>query len=415
MFRYETVGDGRRPPWWRTTGYVLIVAALSLISVAFSPLGVEMTTPNTSGAFLIAAMGVLLLAVASPVVLFWRHRAPFIVALTTAVVPLLVPLGNALPLTALASLIGRRRGPAVIATTVFTAVASSTVVLLDLSHQPVAASFWKSILGPVGADPNEDLVVGWVEPVAIIVVQLALAIGSGLLVRARRVTQGAIRAVDAERAVSDRLGDEVARRQERERIAREVHDAMGHRLSLLNLHAGALEANSAEDPRLAQSAHLVRESAGAAMDDLRSLLDVLREPVGADAPAVPLSELATVVGESFGAGQPLNSSIFIADPDSADPALSRAVFRIVQEVLTNARKHAPSETVFLTVNGGRDQGIVIEARNRYLGGWGAGTSGATRGLGGIRERAELLGGSTSFGVDGPWFRVTVRLPWRSAA
>lgn len=163
--------------------------------------------------------------------------------------------------------------------------ATTAAVLIDLSHQPLEASFWKSLLAPVGTDPSGELRVGVVEPIVIVVAQLALTLGLGLLVRARRQERRAASAAADERAASDRLGDEVARRQERERIAREVHDAMGHRLSLLNLHAGALEANSTENPRVAESAQLVRDSAGAAMEDLRSLLDVLREPAGTELPA----------------------------------------------------------------------------------------------------------------------------------
>lgn len=413
VLRHEQVGNGVRPPWWRTVPYVLAAGSMSLFSLVFSPPSWASQHGGSGGQVLLMGFG-MVVAVGLPVMLFWRQRAPFVTVLVAAGASLVVPLGNALPLMALATLIGRRRGPAVWWTTALVALTSTWVVVADALAQPRGASFWKAWLGPQNGDHAQNIDLTIVEIVVIVVVGLGLSIGAGLLVRSRREAASAKDTVEVERAVSGRLGDEVARRQERERIAREVHDAMGHRLSLLTLHAGALEANSTDDPRVAQSAQLVRQSAGAAMDDLRSLLDVLREPVGAELPPVPLSELAKVVQESFGAGQSLSSSIFVQDPESADPALTRAVYRIVQEVLTNARKHAAGEQVFLTIEGSPAAGILIDSRNRFVGGWGSGTAGTSRGLAGITERVELLGGTARYGLDGETFRVHVELPWRAS-
>lgn len=412
MFEYEQVGTDVRPPWWRTALFVLAAGFLSLFSLVFSPLSWAMQHGGSGSLVLLTGLA-MLVAVGLPVILVWHHRFPFATTFVSAGASLMLPLGNALPLLGLTLLIGRRRGPAVWWTTAFVAVTSTWVVVLDSRAQPRGASFWKAWFGPVNGDPAENIDLSPLEVGVVILAGLVLSIGAGLLVRSRREAASAKDAVQAERAASGRLGDEVARRQERERIAREVHDAMGHRLSLLSLHAGALEANVTDDPRVAHSARLVRESANAAMDDLRSLLDVLREPVGAEPPPVPLSELAKVVQESFGAGQSLSSSIFIQDPESAHPTLTRAVYRIVQEVLTNARKHAPGEHVVLTVEGSPASGVVMDASNRYTGGWRAGTAGSSRGLAGISERAELLGGTTRYGLEGDMFRVHVELPWRA--
>lgn len=415
VMEFEQVGDDARPPWWRMLLLGLPVALASLVSVLFSPLGWSIQDPGTtSPAAAIAGLGCLALAFAAPVALLWRHRFPFRVTITAALVPLVLPLGNTLALVALASLIGRRRGPAVWATTTLVAATSTGVVIADFLAQPRAASVAKLFFGPGDVPSDQPLDVG-VWPVAISAfVMFCGAVGAGFLVRYRRLTRTATAAVETERAASGRLGDEAARRQERERIAREVHDAMGHRLSLLNLHAGALELNAGDDPRLQQSAGLVRQSAGEAMEDLRGLLDVLREPLAEEPPAIPLARLPEVVRDSFGAGQVVSSSIFISEAERADPTLSRAVYRIVQEVLTNARKHAPGQPVLLTVEGGPTTGVVIDARNRYVGAT-ASAPGSARGLKGIAERAELLGGNLRYGLDGDHFRVHVELPWREAA
>ena len=185
------------------------------------------------------------------------------------------------------------------------------------------------------------------------------------------------------------------------------------RALLFCLSCGALEANATDDPRLAQSARLVRESAGAAMDDLRSLLDVMREPVGAELPPMPLSHLAQVVHESFGAGQPVSSSIFVSEPDRADPQLSRAVYRIVQEVLTNARKHAPGSPVDVAVS--HETGAVrVHVVNPIADLAPPDRTGAGLGLIGVDERVALLGGSVSHGVQDGRFVLDVVLPIRDA-
>src|SRR5699024_10073668 len=117
---------------------------------------------------------------------------------------------------------------------------------------------------------------------------------------------------ESHRLRAEQLGDEVVRQAERERIAREVHDAIGHRLSLLSVHAGALEANTRDqDPRLAGSATLVRESAARTASDLRSLLSVLRRPDDPDlAAAVPgLDAVPGLVDESIEAGMPLVATV----------------------------------------------------------------------------------------------------------
>ena len=144
------------------------------------------------------------------------------------------------------------------------------------------------------------------------------------------------------------------------------------------------------------------------MDELRSLVGLLREePDGASGPA--LGDLRQVVEEALEAGDLVASTITLADVDRVDPALSRAVFRIVQELLTNARKHAPGQTVRLSVDGSQRAGIVIESANAMLGHV-PGEGG--HGLSGVRERVELLGGTFTCGADGNLFRTRAVLPWR---
>lgn len=413
---YERLDGGEYAPWWHSLALILLTSFCMMLSTVFSPAGWALQSDPKSAGLSNAAMLGMLVSLTAPVALIWRHRAPFWFTLVAAIVPLVLPVGMVPALVLLAALIGRRRGPAVWWTLGAVGLSTFVVLTLDALAQPRNASLSKMFLAS-GSEPNEPVAIPvwhvWVAGVILV----AAAWGIGLLLRSQRGERNRIHQVRQQQVAVSRLGDEVARRQERERIAREVHDVMGHRLSVLNLHAGALEMNAGDDARLHDSASLVRESAGKAMEDLRSLLGVLREPLGEEPVAIPLARLPEVVAESFGAGQMINSSIYIADPERADPALSRAVYRIVQEVLTNARKHATDSPVTLSVQGAPARGIVIDACNRYRATGRTPQPGSARGLQGITERAELLGGSMKYGLTagGTVFRVTVTLPWREAS
>lgn len=419
MWRSETVGDGARPPVWRSIAYAAVVALASLVSLVFSPAGDAVVHRDGWGALVVlVSMSTL---VGACMLLFWRHTIPVGLAIGAALLPLVLPVGNTFAFVALAALIGRRRGPAVWWAAALTAVTSTLVVLRDATATPDAASLARSLLAPTGTPGTAVTPVTPLQVAFLCLLGIALSVGAGLLVRAVRLSRVATDRADAEEQRSAHLGGEVARSAERERIAREVHDVMGHRLSIIALHAGVLEgaarAQQEGDPRVQQSAHLVRESAAAAVDDLHSLLDLLREPAGAESAPLPLTQLPQVVDESVRAGQMVASSIFVEEADQADPALSRAVHRVVQEVLTNARTHAPGQTVTLKVTGSPARGISIDAANPLPPDV-AGPLGAVRGLAGLAERVEMLGGTLRHGPDadagGPVFHVHADLPWRGA-
>lgn len=413
MLTTEPIEGRLKPPWWRTVPLMVVTFFFSLSSAVYSPAS-HLTNGDGPAWAVLATFGAMMISLLGSVALIWRDRRPVAFASVAAVLPLLLPVGNVFGYVGLSSLIGRRRGAGVWAVAALTAIASTWVVINDVRAQPREASFLKSVLGPQGADPLADATLPVPVVVTVAVLGWGVSVGLGLLMRWRRQSEAARNQAQSAHQTSERLGDEVARRAERERIAREVHDVMGHRLSLLTLHAGALEANT-EDAELKASAQLIRQGASGAMDDLRSLLSVLREPLD-EQTDIPLTMLPDVVDESFGAGQQLVSSIFIQDAELADPALSRAVYRIVQELLTNSRKHAPGRPVRLHVTGGPATGISIDVRNPHIAHDGPDPTptGGRRGLAGISERAELLGGGVIHGLDddGSTFRVRVELPWR---
>ncbi|MER5928803.1 histidine kinase [Streptomyces sp. NPDC002054] len=254
---------------------------------------------------------------------------------------------------------------------------------------------------------------------------IAAAIGWGLYRRSRRQLVDSLRE-RAELAEADAaLRAERAQRQAREEIAREMHDVLGHRLSLLSVHAGALEFNpSAPRDEIARAAGVIRESAHQALQDLREVIGVLRSPPGefGDRPQPDLAGIAELLAESRAAGMRVECGPLPADLPAPAPAVGRAAYRIVQEALTNARKHAPAAPVRLSVTGGPGRGLTVEVVNPCTpppAGTGTGTAATVaepggQGLLGLGERARLAGGRLEYGVESREFRVAAWLPWGPA-
>lgn len=374
-----------------------------------SPTG-ELTAIQST-VFLAALVG----AVVAVVMLRRRHTSPYAVTIVTAALPLFLPLDATAALCALAALLRSRSGRLVWACVAAVGLATVVAVLRDASGATTESSMLKSLTSnhPPGQAVPVELSV-WV-PLIVALALVGASVGAGLLLRNRAALVATQGRADAAQQSRDVLTDRLGRQAERDLIAREVHDVIGHRLSLLSLHAGGLQVAAGEDERLSHSAALIRESAQQAMDDLRSLLRVLREPedTAFNRTAMPsLSDLPAVVDETVDSGMPVISTIYLSEADEADPALARAVYRIVQELLTNARRHAPGAPVRLLVQGGPTEGIRIETANR-LTTQHPGPPG--NGLTGISERVALWEGTVRHGLDGDeTFRVAVHLPWASA-
>ncbi|MEU7891591.1 histidine kinase [Nonomuraea sp. NPDC049152] len=232
--------------------------------------------------------------------------------------------------------------------------------------------------------PDEELGPVWSAGVGFMLVLLVF--GWGIVVRSRRQLVYSLR----EQA---KVAGREARRLERERIAREMHDVLAHRISILSLHAGALEFRpDARPEQIAKAAGAIRESAHQALQDLREVIGVLRQPgdqgeIQPERPQPTLADLASLAEESREAGMEVTLRM---EADQAPESLGRNAYRIVQEALTNARKHAPGAPVLVAVTGGKEEGLTIAVRNKI--GWPSAIPGTGTGLIGLAERAELAGG-----------------------
>ncbi|SBT55025.1 sensor histidine kinase [Micromonospora narathiwatensis] len=250
---------------------------------------------------------------------------------------------------------------------------------------------------------------------------IGLVVAWGMFVRARRQLVLSLRD-RAERAEAEQqLRVARARQLERTRIAREMHDVLAHRISLLSLHAGALEFRPDAPPEeIARAAGVIRGSAHSVLQDLREVIGVLRtdsDGVESPVPERPQPTLAGVpalIDESRAAGVRVTLSDLVAAPDTVPAAVGRSAYRIVQEGLTNARKHAAGTAVAVRLAGGPGDGLTVEIRNRWPVGDapGPGIPGAGTGLIGIGERVSLAGGRLEYGRDDSGdFRLAASLPW----
>ncbi|MGW0731675.1 sensor histidine kinase [Streptomyces sp. NPDC002851] len=263
-------------------------------------------------------------------------------------------------------------------------------------------------------DANEPYLVS----VTFSVLVSVTVIGWGCFVRSRRQLLLSLRDRARRAEAEAALRAEQAQRLAREAIAREMHDVLAHRLTLLSVHAGALEFRpDAPQEQVGRAASVIRESAHEALQDLREIIGVLRAHEPGDESGRPQPTLAAVtslVGECREAGMKVTLDSRIDDPAAVPAATGRNAYRIVQEGLTNARKHAPGAEVTVLVTGAPGEGLTVEVRNPAPPGDVPEVPGSGQGLIGLTERATLAGGRLEHGADGSGgFRVNAWLPWAS--
>jgi signal transduction histidine kinase len=276
---------------------------------------------------------------------------------------------------------GRRRWPVPLAVlaavlTTFSAMggAAASVLLFTVAvHRRASLALGIAVLhlaaglAFIWIRPDPGLAV-WVQVVMTILI-VAAAVAWGMYVRARRELLDSLRE-RARRAESEQqLRIEQARYLERARIAREMHDVLAHRISLVSLHAGALEFRTDAAPEdVTRSAAVIRSSAHQALQDLREILGVLRSDGDQEATPAPqptLADVVRLVEESRQAGLWVSLDCAVADVADVPASIGRTCYRVVQEGLTNARKHSPGLETTVLVSGGLGLGLEVEVRSRW--------------------------------------------------
>jgi len=327
--------------------------------------------------------------------LWWRRRWPLGVGLAVVAVQVVSPAAGVPGVVSLYTVAAYRRWQLAFL------VAAAQVALLPLARA----------IHPGGVSPAVYYLGGTFGP--------AVVVAWGMFRRTRLQAQRErARRADAE----EQLRIEQVRYGERTRIAREMHDVLAHRISLLSLHAGALEFRPDAPPEeVARAAAVIRASAHQALEDLRAVIGVLRDGPDGPGPEPPQPTLAALPGlleESRAAGMRIQAEVGLPDLAAVPDAIGRHALRIVQEALTNARKHATAAPVELRLDGAPGHGLTIEVRNPVpaLATAEPKIPGTGAGLLGLAERATLSGGRFEHGLDEHGqFRLHAWLPWPQAA
>jgi signal transduction histidine kinase len=262
--------------------------------------------------------------------------------------------------------------------------------------------------------PPSGISLGWW--LLLICVTYGALLGWGALARSRRELLISLRerARRAEAEQGRRVAE--ARMAERHTLAREMHDVLAHRLSLLATYAGALEYRPDSSPeQLARAAGVVRGGVHQALEELRQVIVLLREEDNEDddlRPQPTLADLPDLIAEARGAGQTVRLCEESGDVATLQPTVARTAYRVTQEGLTNARKHAPGLPVDVLLGGTPGTGLLIDIRNPLPAEESAPlVPGSGLGLVGLTERVRLAGGQLDHEIIDGQFRLHASLPW----
>ncbi|RFS85231.1 sensor histidine kinase [Actinomadura spongiicola] len=269
------------------------------------------------------------------------------------------------------------------------------------------ASYVTLLVFPTPTSGTEPFAVQAVTGIAFIAVPVLL----GLYMGARKQLLASLQERAARLEREQHLLAERARGEERTRIAREMHDVVANRISVMVVHAGALKAIAVRDPsRAAETASVIGDMGRQALEELRHVIGVLRQ--GEEAlpqEAVTLAHVRELVGQSGAAGLRVDLSIR-GDERPMPVAVGRTVYRLIQEALTNVHKHAGSADTRV----GLDllpEAIEVEiANDRPTAGPDHRLPSGGNGLVGLRERVTALGGSFEAGPSGGGYAVRARIP-----
>ncbi|MGV9642329.1 sensor histidine kinase [Streptomyces sp. NPDC004822] len=426
---------GAGPWWWsRARGAVLdgTLAVASAVECAFEGVGFA------RDAGLPVPVGVVFGALAGSVLLLRRRWPIAVVLVSIAVLP--AQMGFLLSIVGLYTLAASELPRRIIASLAGMSFVGTLIVTFVWVRQDVARG---------------SLTVGdWVVPFASVTTAIGLTAPSlllGLYVGARRRLMESLRerADSLERELqllAERAEEraEWARNEERTRIAREMHDVVAHRVSLMVVHAAALQAVARKDPEKAvRNAALVGDMGRQALTELREMLGVLRSGVapanaarGAGTPLAAvgvaaaaaadreraeepgtegpwLSELDELVGQSAAAGMVVDLSVE-GESRAYAPEVEQTAYRVVQEALTNVHKHAAGAKTYVRL-AHRVSEIAMQVENEPPPEAGSASSARLpsggNGLVGMKERVSALGGVFVSGpTDAGGFRVSAVIP-----
>ncbi|MEW1660097.1 histidine kinase [Streptomyces sp. NPDC093707] len=363
-----------RSAWWRP-----VAEALAALAVLGATAGVL----EWSLAWGFRGAGELLVGLAGVVLVVLRRWFPAVALLGLSATAGAVPAVALLTAVA-ACEAGRRAGE----------LRWPGVVLGAASLLPLATAPYRA------PSPEQIVPLGMVVAVLAVVGPVLVGVATGQQDRAVRILRDSALAADSR-----------ARLAERSRIAAEMHDLVGHRLSLISLYSGGLElALARREPSLRTEAAQIHTTAALAVVELQEVLGVLGpiDDTGPTEATGTRADLADLAAASRATGTTVLLEWTGDDLAGSPPRLRLAVHRIVREALSNAHRHAPGAALEIRVVSTRDH-VRVSVHNGPSQA-GADSSGTGLGLAGLRERVALLGGTLEARSTGGGFAVDACLP-----
>ncbi|WP_040524662.1 sensor histidine kinase [Gordonia effusa] len=339
----------------------------------------------------------LILGAISFVAVWWRRSHPVAVATFTNIVGLVSATSAGPSTLALVSLSTRRRWR-------------------EIVPQAVLAFVCGTVSSRYFADPETE--TNTYVDIGVLAVVVGMMVAWGMYIGSRRelLASWRSRAQLAEDEQSAKVAS--ARAAERARIAREMHDVLAHRISTVNMYAGALAFRDDLPPeQVRETATVIAETSHLALAELREVLGVLREGPGDAVPESPqaaATDIDALIDDNRNTGMRIEYAATV-DFSTMPSSVGRTLYRCVQEALTNVRKHAPAATAHVRITGDQDSGIDLEVVNALP--LAATVPAALKsgfGLVGLAERVELSGGRESHRKTADnRFVLRVWLPWQT--
>lgn len=387
----------------RTMGTVCAVVLVAFMGMVFSAATSE---PEVVGAQLAWHAIGLFAAFGLGVSMIWRIHHPVLILVLTSVGAVVLPLDPIGPAIASNWVIARAPRH----TLLWTAPLGLLGIVVPLWRDPAFGPH--AVLAVASEGGVEKVPPGAVWYVLWALVVLIPAVAIGLVRRSQAQTRLAQARTVVSEQRSQELRGELSRQEERELIAREMHDTVAHHLSVLSLRAASMEATSS-DPTVPEHARALRTSAHQALEEMRTLITSLRDSAegGYVGSAPTLATLGALVEEASRAGVTIDAHVDVPADPAAPQGLTRAAYRIVQEALTNAMKHAPGSGVAVRVTGVPGAGVTLVVSN-WLPPAGVRGDGSRAGIIGMTERATALGGVLTSRAEGGIWVVRAWLPWR---
>ncbi|MER5458608.1 histidine kinase [Micromonospora sp. NPDC002389] len=333
----------------------------------------------------------------------WYPLMPWLVGATTPIL-MVLRLTNPLPAYVAAALVGLGTG----------GQSSLLLVVLSASLGYRVARWWQVAAGLSLAWACYVGSIAWTDPLdvelvvvysALFVLCAALPAGVARLVRRRRVLLAAMHHRNVQLHSQQSEVARQAQTRERARIARDLHDSLGHKLTLISLYAGMLR--TADDDGRSEAADLVRQTSSAAMTELRQILGILGQDDSQSA-VRPLTGLDELAAQARASGAEVEI-VRAGEPRPLAALTEHAAYRVIQEGLTNALRHAQGGAIVLSLRYEPDAlvaGVTNTVGQRVV----RATSG--QGLLGLTERVRVAGGMLYHGStpDGG-FRLAATLPY----